>query len=437
MEYLPHGNIATVIQQLQDTTSVLVRAAFTNQEATWNLNTLAIDGFPYPLQEPYPSYCYNYGRYAFCSGEVSGAEASSWLQRQQGQVQGLAFQVPQLQQETQIGKYPSHAPASEFSTPVPWPYMRFEITIRSDSTSAQQDQGFLISEGCPFFPNFKTALYALLYGHTTAWDRAQQQVQGGKILIRLAQTDAWIERVHIAPASLSIQIAGSQLHSTFLQVQAPPYPAFEQAIRESSTIDYPLPDGIPGQVWITVSRDHTWLDHLVLDQRWSPFAAQHTNISAEPPDMATQIQATIAQGEGPTIEFKEDTPDDRDKMLKTMAAFANGNGGVILLGVKNGTGELTGLREDAGRKKDGIQNMIRNSLVPEIQVHYEVTDIEHRTILAIYVAKGSVPPYGLNQTRPAYYVRRGATTFPARQDEVRALARAGIPLRALSPSGIL
>jgi predicted HTH transcriptional regulator len=50
--------------------------------------------------------------------------------------------------------------------------------------------------------------------------------------------------------------------------------------------------------------------------------------------MATQIQATIAQGEGPTIEFKEDTPDNKEQMLKTMAAFANGEGGIILLGVK-------------------------------------------------------------------------------------------------------
>jgi Schlafen, AlbA_2 len=312
--------------------------------------------------------------------------------------------------------------------------MRFEVTISSTPSSVQQDQGFLISEGCPLFPNFQTALFALVYGHTTQWDQAQQRSQQGKILIRLAQTDAWIEHIHISPISLSVQIEGSQLQGTFLQVQAPPYPPFEQTIEKSGTIECPLPDGMPRQVWIVLSREHTWLDCLTLDQRWSPFTAKKTSVSSEPPDMATQIQALISGGEGPTVEFKEDTPENKDQMLKTMAAFANDQGGVILLGVKDRTGELTGLREDAGRKKDGIQNMIRNAVVPEIQVHFEVCEIEYRTILAIYIAKGQFPPYGLNPTKPTYYVRRGATTFPARQEECRALAQSTLPPRTLLSS---
>ncbi len=198
-----------------------------------------------------------------------------------------------------------------------------------------------------------------------------------------------------------------------------------------------LPNGIPDQIWITVTREHTWLDYLVLDQRWSPFTANRPHLSFEPPDMATHIQATIAQGESPTIEFKEDTPDNKEQLLKTMAAFANSDGGVILLGVRDRTGELIGLREDACRKIDGIHNMIRTSLVPEIQVHFEVCTVEHRNILALYIAKGQFPPYGLNPTKPAYYVRRGATTFPARQDEVRTMVRSGIPLRTLTPSGMI
>ena len=293
MDYLPSEDITKVIPKIQDAPSVLVRAAFTNIEAAWSLNTLVIEAFPHRLEEPYPSYCYTYGRYTFCSGEVSGTEASSWLLNKQGQLHGVSFQVPVLQSATQVGKAPSHDLAGEFAVSVPWPYMRYEITIPSVSASLQQDQAFLISEGCPFFPNFKVALCALVYGHTTQWDQAQQRVQPGKILFRQAVPDAWIEHVHVAPASLSVQVEGTQLRNTFLQVQAPPYAPFEQALRGGNTIDYPLPDGIPDQIWITVAREHTWLDYLVLDQRWPPFAANRPHLSFEPPDMATQIQATI------------------------------------------------------------------------------------------------------------------------------------------------
>ncbi len=112
----------------------------------------------------------------------------------------------------------------------------------------------------------------------------------------------------------------------------------------------------------------------------------------------------------------------------------------MILGVKDKTGELMGLKEDAGRKQDAIRNMIRATVVPEIDVRFEKCEIEHRIILAIYVDKGHSPPYGLNPTKPAYYVRRGATTFPARQEEAHALARSdlgGSPLpSSISPRGL-
>jgi hypothetical protein len=435
MEFLPAEGVTTVAQKLRETSSVLVRAALVNMEASWSLNTLVIEVFPHPLQEPYPSYCYNYGRYAFCSGEVSGAEASSWILHRQGTFHDLSFQVPELpEQTTQVGKYPSHAPASELPTPVPWPYTRFEVSIMSVNYSLQQDQAFLISEGCPFFPNFQAALFALLYyGHVSEWDQAQNRSQQGKILIRQAQTHAWIEHVHFSPLSMSVQIEGSQFQNTFLQVQAPPYSPFERAVENDGSVDCLLPDGIPERVWIALARDHTWLDYLTLDQRWSPFTAKHTNMSIEQPnmsieqpDMATQIQALIAGGEGQAVEFKLETPDDKEQMLKTMAAFANDQGGVVILGVKDKTGELVGLKGDAGRKQDDIRHMIRTTVVPEIDVHFEECVKEHRTILAMYVDKGQSPPYGLYPTKPAYYVRRGATTFPARQEEARALARSDL-----------
>jgi len=60
------------------------------------------------------------------------------------------------------------------------------------------------------------------------------------------------------------------------------------------------------------------------------------------------------------------------------------------------------------------------------------------TFLTYFLNKGQFLPYELNPTKPAYYVRRGATTFPARQEEARALARSDLivsPLPSLMSAG--
>jgi hypothetical protein len=44
----------------------------------------------------------------------------------------------------------------------------------------------------------------------------------------------------------------------------------------------------------------------------------------------------------------------------------------------------------------------------------------------VFVERGNSPPYGINPEKPEFYVRRGATTFPAKQEEIVALAQSSI-----------
>ena len=47
-----------------------------------------------------------------------------------------------------------------------------------------------------------------------------------------------------------------------------------------------------------------------------------------------------------------------------------------------------------------------------------------RWVLHVEVQEGASPPYGVDPANPSYYIRRGATTFPASADDVRTIARA-------------
>jgi hypothetical protein len=46
-----------------------------------------------------------------------------------------------------------------------------------------------------------------------------------------------------------------------------------------------------------------------------------------------------------------------------------------------------------------------------------------KRVLALFVEEGNLPPYGLDAAKPRFYVRRGATSFPVNQTEVRAFAK--------------
>jgi predicted HTH transcriptional regulator len=45
------------------------------------------------------------------------------------------------------------------------------------------------------------------------------------------------------------------------------------------------------------------------------------------------------------LEYKSRVPDKEDKFLKTVAAFANGSGGIILVGIAD-NGYADGINED-------------------------------------------------------------------------------------------
>lgn len=50
--------------------------------------------------------------------------------------------------------------------------------------------------------------------------------------------------------------------------------------------------------------------------------------------------------EDETLEYMLDLPEDKQKYLKTVVAFANGAGGDIVFGIRDHTREIVGFTED-------------------------------------------------------------------------------------------
>ena len=141
------------------------------------------------------------------------------------------------------------------------------------------------------------------------------------------------------------------------------------------------------------------------------------------------VETLVAAGEGPEIEFKEQVPTDRNgrkKVCRTLAAVANGHGGHLLFGVDD-DGRIVGVGADAPTQsdEDAVTHWIKDLVVPHLDFSLHIVKTEDgRWILHVEVKEGASPPYGVDPANPSYYIRRGATTFPASADDVRTIARA-------------
>ena len=117
---------------------------------------------------------------------------------------------------------------------------------------------------------------------------------------------------------------------------------------------------------------------------------------------AEELGKIIARGEDLRVEFKSDRDKLPDRALvEAVAAMANTDGGLLLQGVEDGTGEITGLhRQHIGCGTPTA--MIANRTVPPLPVKVEEIVVDGKYVFAIEVPE--VP--GVTATSDGLYLRR-------------------------------
>ena len=126
-----------------------------------------------------------------------------------------------------------------------------------------------------------------------------------------------------------------------------------------------------------------------------------------------KVKALIEQGENQFIEFKEQKIHP-DSIAKEMAAFANTQGGTILIGVSDQAG-ICGV-DDSKNWEEWVANISRHNIVPAIQADCLIVEIEGKKIVVIDIPKGGDKPYQTNKN--LYHIRIGSTSRVASQAEL-------------------
>lgn len=297
----------------------------------------------------------------------------------------------------------------------------------------------LIAAGSPSFFRFLDAAVAF-FGLSSNTNMPVSNLPGPSV--RLQDLTGRIARVVVHPAHVEARLEGQGLRGLVVELASSvPGPHEELSGDKEQLVHFDIPDGLPKQSWVVLKSGSTCVDSKFLNWVYSAPSAG-VEITPEP---ATALQVLIAGGEGPATEFKQVVPADnkgRLKVCRTIAAFANGRGGHVLFGVAD-DGQVVALDDDQVTRdaQDAVTNWIRTLVVPLVEFQVRVLVNEGgKQVLDVEVQKGRLPPYGVEPGNPQYYVRRGATSFPASADEVRRLAQStvaagwgtgGIPLRPL------
>lgn len=136
----------------------------------------------------------------------------------------------------------------------------------------------------------------------------------------------------------------------------------------------------------------------------------------------------IVRGESKNVEFKVMLPKDSEGYLKTIIAFANTQGGKLIIGIDDDTRDVYGIdRDSVFRIMDSISNAVSDSCMPQLIPSIEPYTLDGKTVILVTVAPGPNRPYFLKSKgkENGTYIRVGATSRLADSEKIRELEYEG------------
>ena len=306
---------------------------------------------------------------------------------------------------------------------LPWPSVVYSTSLVQPQQQFQAPLGFLVGSDSPAFAAFSAAFNAFFYGNYALTGSNNPPL--GQMAVRLCDQRGRITAVSIGPTMLTVATEGEWHDRSRLELMA----TEDRAVVETSgtvATEVPLPHGLPDDAWLWLRSDHEWLDYRSLGG-WASHRSPDVR-DERSAELVVDLAALIAQGENQHVEFKGALPTNtaasRRTALKTIVAFANGDGGVMLYGVSD-DGTVPGLVDADARTVDGFLDVLRASTAPMPECRCSLQQHDDKTVLVVDVAgnTGTIHALTAEANKPEFFVRRGATTFLARAEELQVVAQ--------------
>jgi ATP-dependent DNA helicase RecG len=147
--------------------------------------------------------------------------------------------------------------------------------------------------------------------------------------------------------------------------------------------------------------------------------------------------------EGKTLEFKRDLSSP-ERVLRTLVAFANGAGGILLIGVEDGSKSVLGVANPS-KEEERIANLVSDSIHPPLVPEIYLLPWRKVSVIAVEVYPSGLRPHYLKArgTPAGVYLRVGSTNRVADPAQVQELQRSvlgqtfdELPMSALDSEAI-
>lgn len=363
----------------------------------------------------------NYGEFGFILQRVSGKKVVEWLKTNNIKIKENDFLLPEIQPNIWSRRYTSYTAGYWLATI--YPFTTYTLNFAERDVRLDEFEP-LISKNLPSFPNINSATFYYLFNkfHDKRYDAGK--ADNNNFSVQISHKECWIDKVYLAPSSISVNIKGTFVTGSKIEVWVGSQ-YFEEQISNAGRKTFLLSNGLADKIWIVISRNNQWLDQREIDLRYRDFSDKSSNLVVKFLNKQVEIKGIIARGEGETTEFKVQVPDSKEssKLTKTVAAFANGAGGIVIVGAEDNTGKIVGVKGNVEQEKVRLAQMIRNNLTHQPIYKIFIQKVDGAELIVVQIESGKNPPYGINPSNPNYYVRRGATTFPATPDEIRILTQ--------------
>lgn len=417
-----------IIALIEEQSTLWVRVAAVRQNDEWHETHVEMTSGVPPAS--WVQRRWTYDEAIFLSCEITGTEGAAWLRAHTATIDGVDVKLPETLEGQRLPwqRRSSQQKYGGFE-PLEWPSTTYQLASQPLATGP--GSGSLIGDGPSFVP-FAQAV-ASFFGFSLG--------PGGSVdhmapTFQLQDLTGRIEKVLLGSTDVRVHVEGSDLDGMTLELASvSPGPMEALPTDSPHVVTFPLPNGLPPGTWIVLKRSSEWIDRKFINYPNTLNADPGVEVVLEP---MTEVMALVTGGEGATVEFKSVLPESgselRERVSRTVAAFANADGGHVVFGVDD-DGHVVGIGDvDAQESCDTVARFISSIVtpIPGFTVHGVTveTDTENHgsaLVLVVAVEAGTQPPYGVNPANPRYFIRRGATTFPASSDQVRALARSRPP----------
>jgi|GEM_PF-1022624 hypothetical protein len=342
--------------------------------------------------------------------------------------------LPRVQPTGRAQHRPSFELHDRDRTPLPSFEYAFNRVSGDNNVSSAGRMDFLVGPDSPSFTDVDSAYRGFFLGKYEV--PANESVPSGLMQIRVLDEGARLGPIHIRASEMTVEVHGSVREGTTLEYFSPDRRE-RYSVDSSGVFTIGLPEGLPPtNTWLWLTEGNAWHDYRALTPPWASdeqLVAAGVEKEQTSRDEQAAVEAIVYGGEGPFVEFKSILPkagSKTDRAFNTIAAFANGAGGTVVFGVDRDELTVVGLGEDAdpNKERDRVGQLIRTRVLPTPEFLITAYEVDANVVLFVQVKPGLNPPYAVitdldHRDKPQFYVRRGASTYPAQPSDLNEMLR--------------